>query len=142
MATDETAVLMSLTRFRRERDGFITENVKTASNTAEIEPSRWFRTAKGVPSQLVNDHLKENVRNLTISGKPQKQLLLLRVALAVVHEIADRRCTRSRDAPIRLPTKSASTKRPFHLQHVANLRKFPGIMSSLFSTSTTMGWTF
>jgi hypothetical protein len=44
------------------------------------------------------------------------------VALAVVREIADRRCARSPDAPIRLPTKSASTKRSFHLQHVANLK--------------------
>jgi hypothetical protein len=35
------------------------------------------------------------------------------VALAKVREIADRRCARSRDAPIRLPTKSASTKRLF-----------------------------
>jgi hypothetical protein len=47
------------------------------------------------------------------------------VGLAVVREIADRRCARSRDAPIGLPTKSASTKRPFHLQHVANLKKIP-----------------
>jgi hypothetical protein len=42
--------------------------------------------------------------------------------LQVVREIADRRCARSPDAPIRLPTESASTKRPFHLQHVANLK--------------------
>jgi hypothetical protein len=53
----------------------------------------------------------------------------------VVREIADRRCARSRDAPIRLPIKSAFTKRPFHLQHVANLKKSPGMMSS---TSTTI----
>jgi hypothetical protein len=64
------------------------------------------------------------------------------VGLAVVREIADRRCARSRDAPLRLPTKSASTKRPFHLQHVANLKKSPGMKSSLFSTSTTMGVEF
>jgi hypothetical protein len=64
------------------------------------------------------------------------------VALAVVREIADRRCARSHDAPVRLPTKSASTKRPFHLQHVANLKKPPAVMSSLFSASTAMGWTF
>jgi hypothetical protein len=45
------------------------------------------------------------------------------VAVGVVREIVDRRCARSRDTPIGLPTKSASTKRPFHLQHVANLKK-------------------
>jgi hypothetical protein len=54
------------------------------------------------------------------------------VALAVVREIADRRCARSADAQIRLPTKSASTKRPFHLQHIANLKNLLGMMSSLF----------
>jgi hypothetical protein len=53
------------------------------------------------------------------------------VALGVVREIADRRCALSR-APIRLPTKSASTKRPFHLQHVVNLKKIPGIRFSIF----------
>jgi hypothetical protein len=45
------------------------------------------------------------------------------VAFAVVREIFNRRCARPRDAPIGLPTKSASTKTPFHLQHVANLKK-------------------
>jgi hypothetical protein len=45
------------------------------------------------------------------------------VALAVVCEIADQRCARSRDAPIRLPIKSASTERPFNLQRVTNLKK-------------------
>jgi hypothetical protein len=51
------------------------------------------------------------------------------LALAVVREIA---CVYPRDAPVRLPTKSASTKRAFHLQHVANLKKSPGIMSAIF----------
>jgi hypothetical protein len=54
------------------------------------------------------------------------------VALAVVREIADRRCARSRDAPIR-------DYRPNLLLSVANLKKFPGKMSSVFSTSTTRG---
>jgi hypothetical protein len=54
------------------------------------------------------------------------------VTLAVVREIADRSCAPSRDAPIRLPTKSASMKNTFHLQHVANLKQFPEMMSSLF----------
>jgi hypothetical protein len=45
------------------------------------------------------------------------------VALAVVREIADRRCARSRDAPIRLPTNSASTNRPFPLATCCNFDK-------------------
>jgi hypothetical protein len=44
------------------------------------------------------------------------------VALVVVREIVDRSCARCRDLPIKLRNKSASTKRPFHLQHVANLK--------------------
>jgi hypothetical protein len=34
------------------------------------------------------------------------------------------------------------SKRPFHLQHVANLKESPEMKSSLFSTSTTMGVDF
>jgi hypothetical protein len=60
------------------------------------------------------------------------------VALAVVCEIADPGCARSRDAPIRLPTKCASLKTPFDLQHVANLKKIPWNEFYLFSTSTTV----
>jgi hypothetical protein len=46
----------------------------------------------------------------------------------MVREIVDRMY----DAPIKLSTKSASTKRPFHLRHVASLKKSPGMLSSLF----------
>jgi hypothetical protein len=80
--------------------------------------------------------LPEHVRNL------EKGIHHSTVALPVVREIADRRCARSRDAPSRLPSKRASMKRAFHLQHVLNLKKSHEMMSSLFSTSTTMGWTF
>jgi hypothetical protein len=50
---------------------------------------------------------------------------------ACSREIADRRCARSRAAPIRLPTKSASPKRPL-VQQVANLKKIPGMRFSIF----------
>jgi hypothetical protein len=53
---------------------------------------------------------------------PEQVRRLEKKLLAVVREIASG-CARSSDALIRLPTKSASTKRPFHLQHVA--RKNP-----------------
>jgi hypothetical protein len=47
------------------------------------------------------------------------------VALAVVYEIADRKCARSRDEPIRLPIKSASTKRLFVCATCCKFEKIP-----------------